>query len=863
MLSKILSISLLLIYISFAQEKDSAVVNIDQWLIAGPISVEMPVEAGKHTFKVKEFLDFEELQINELHPSAGESINWLKNKKLEWKKNSSAKVNIGTTDKTLPEIVYLTSYIENDRWIKAELQFSTCHFFKAFLDGKEITVKNSTQAVKGDSACSPEIIKKEITLERGKHILIIKALKDPKTNAGWNFTADMKIDSPFVKESITVSVDPTEYATVEKLLEDPKAGNISISADGEFTAVSVSDIINENGDKKSWIDIYKTSDGSLYNSYKGEMSISSVSWAPSGKRFAYTSTNNDNTSLWIVDIENGTSQALLENIKDFSSFEWAPDASFIIYSISKKPEENKTGLKQITGMDKRLPGSEDINYLYQVFVDTKIKMRITAGDKTLDLNSISENSKKAILSTTTYDFKDRPYYYQTFYILDLSTLRLDSLISLHYANSAQFSPDGNKILFTGGPSLFGSIGINVEDGKIPNDYDTQAYIYDIASKNVDAISKNFNPSISSVHWGTNEKDAIYFNTTDKSFQHLYRYDLNDKKFSHITLDVEVLNDIEFADNSPKAVYKGSSATEPDKVYTLDLENGKSELLFNPAEESYKNVKVGETEVWTFKNSRGEDIDGLVYYPVNFDKNKKYPCIVFYYGGTSPMEQAFEGRYPRNVWTANGYVVYVLQPSGATGYGQQFSSYHVNDWGITTAEEIIEGTKLFLKDHPFVDPERLGAIGASYGGFMTMNLLTKTNMFAAAISHAGISNLTNYWGVGYWGYLYSSVATANSFPWNRRDIYVENSPIYNADKINTPLLLLHGAADTNVPPGESTTMFTALKLLGKDVKYVEIAGQNHHILEYKKRKVWTKTIIAYFDKYLKDQPQWWENLYPED
>src|SRR5690606_2816347 len=113
----------------------------------------------------------------------------------------------------------------------------------------------------------------------------------------------------------------------------------------------------------------------------------------------------------------------------------------------------------------------------------------------------------------------------------------------------------------------------------------------------------------------------------------------------------------------------------------------------------------------------------------------------------------------------------------------------------------------------------------------------TDIFAAAISHAGISNLTNYWGVGYWGYLYSSVATANSFPWNRKDIYVENSPIYNADKITTPLLLLHGSADTNVPPGESTTMFTALKLLGKDVNYIEIAGQNHHILEYKKRKLW--------------------------
>jgi dipeptidyl aminopeptidase/acylaminoacyl peptidase len=108
-----------------------------------------------------------------------------------------------------------------------------------------------------------------------------------------------------------------------------------------------------------------------------------------------------------------------------------------------------------------------------------------------------------------------------------------------------------------------------------------------------------------------------------------------------------------------------------------------------------------------------------------------------------------------------------------------------------------------------------------------------------------------------------VATANSFPWNRKDIYVDFSPLFNADKITTPLLLLHGSSDTNVPPGESTQMFTALKLLGRDVKYIQIAGQDHHILEYKKRKIWTKTIIAYFDKYLKNQPQWWNSLYPDD
>ena len=146
--------------------------------------------------------------------------------------------------------------------------------------------------------------------------------------------------------------------------------------------------------------------------------------------------------------------------------------------------------------------------------------------------------------------------------------------------------------------------------------------------------------------------------------------------------------------------------------------------------------------------------------------------------------------------------------------------------------------------------------------MTMYLQTQTGIFSAAIAHAGISSISSYWGQGYWGYLYSSVASANSFPWNNKKLYVDHSPLFNADKVNTPILLLHGTVDTNVPAGESIQFYTALKLLGKPVELVEIEGQNHHITDYKKRIRWQKTILAWFDKYLKHNNDWWKYLYPE-
>ena len=475
------------------------------------------------------------------------------------------------------------------------------------------------------------------------------------------------------------------------------------------------------------------------------------------------------------------------------------------------------------------------------------------------LNSISYDGNFIIYSVNKVDLKNRPYSKNSYYKLNLNDLTKDSLFTLGWSGAAKISPNGNDILITAGPSAFDGAGLNLKEDLIPNEYDTQAFIYNLDSKTVKAITKDFNPQVNNAEWIDNNN--LNFQVTDESYTRIYKYNISSKTFNKVEIPQEDIDKIDFSNDYSVAVYSGSSSNEHAKVYSYNFNSGKS-LLISDVDPKYKNIQLGDVKDWDFTSSKGRKIKGRVYYPPNFDESKKYPVIVNYYGGTSPTTREFEGRYPKNIWAANGYLVYVLQPSGATGFGQTFSAYHVNDWGTTTADEIIEGIKKFLSEHEYADSKKVGCIGASYGGFMTMTLLTKTNIFAAAISHAGISTLTSYWGEGYWGYSYSAIATADSFPWNRKDIYIDKSPIYNADKINSPLLLLHGKSDTNVPVGESLTMFTALKLLGKDVEFVQVDGQDHWIMDYDKRMKWTKTIIAYYDRFLKDQPEWWNNLYPE-
>ena len=304
------------------------------------------------------------------------------------------------------------------------------------------------------------------------------------------------------------------------------------------------------------------------------------------------------------------------------------------------------------------------------------------------------------------------------------------------------------------------------------------------------------------------------------------------------------------------------ASNADRVYTVNTANKRVTLVEDMNRAILKGIDMGECKAWDFVNSRGDTICGRYYLPPHFDANKKYPLVVNYYGGCSPTSRFFETRYPHHAYAALGYIVYVLQPSGAVGFGQEFSSRHVNTAGDGVADDIIEGTKRFIADHPYIDGRKIGCIGASYGGFMTQYLQTKTDIFAAAISHAGISDHTSYWGEGYWGYSYSEISMAGSYPWTRKDLYVDHSPLFNADKIHTPLLFLHGTADTNVPVGESIQMFTALKLLGRPTAFVAIEGENHWVMNYDKRIKWQNTIFAWFAKWLKNDPTWWNAMYNE-
>jgi dipeptidyl aminopeptidase/acylaminoacyl peptidase len=839
---------------------------ISNWLKTGTHTFNMPVfHQDKNTegdvFKMSDLLNTDQIDFSGHFPSEDENIGSFNGTTLIWAKSiSDSKGYIfpeEITENQKPQAAYLAVYLNADRFIKTTLEIKSAHMLRVWLNGESVGSKTTVEQEENTVGK----VSKELTLTRGKHLLLIKTLKTADANLPWKIMASLEINEPYTISDLAIETHPTTRKNIDHILEGVKISSIQPSQDAKFYLVNYSRALPSDQSER-WSEIRQTTDRKLIHSFR-HARISQLKWLPNSNRLSYIASSGGKSSLFLFDFANGEIIELIKDIEKLSGYTWAPNEQFIIYSITEQGSSTDTDIRQVLGMQDRMDSFRDRSFLYHFDVNSGYHQRLTFGNLTTSLQDISPDSESIVFSQSYPDYTQRPFSAQNMFILDIENHSLDTLwMDEPWSLSVQFSPDGQKLLATGSAESFGGIGKNVPANMIVNTSDTQGFIYDLTTRKAKAFTRNFNPSLSSVDWHAPD-NMIYMVTTDKDFRSLYRYHPEKQQTEKVELGVDYLRSFSLARNARSAIASASQTNQPEKHFTVNLRNLKTEVIENTEEKIYQHVEFGEVKDWNFNTSAGQEIIGRVYYPPGFDEEKTYPAIVYYYAGTTPVGRTFGGRYPFNLWAGNDYIVYVLQPSGAIGFGQEFSAAHVNNWGATVADEIIEGTKKFLDAHAFVNKEKVGCAGASYGGFMTMLLMTRTDIFAAAISHAGISSISSYWGEGYWGYAYSSSASANSYPWNNKDLYIEQSPLFHADKINTPLLLLTGDSDTNVPPGESIQLYTALRILNRPVELVMVKDQDHHILAASKRRQWNNVIMAWWDKHLKDQHEWWEEQFPEN
>ena len=722
----------------------------------------------------------------------------------------------------------LTFYVNNSDYLKGKINVKGPKKHKLFIDGAEAG---------GDLKLAPE-----------HHTFAIKYLAEPNDTDSISVTIEASKIVPY-------TLDKRHPYMVHDLTDGRRVRGVSLSADGKYVCVSYQ--TTERGGNSRWqYELRDVAKGQLLAAPSGN-----IRWMPRSNAYLEEQREQDIRVLYKVNPLTGERIRWAAGVPS-GDYTVSPTEDFLIISVREDGPKEDKDVFEVLEMDDRQPGWRTRSYLVKYDVRTGISQRITFGTKGEHLADISQDDSKLLIVSSYSRLSKRPTDVEDIYIMDAQTLKVDTLLQgQEFLGGASFSPDGSQILFGGTPEAFDRIGCQLPDDVTPSMTENELFLYDIATKKVTPLTKDFDPSLDgSADWSWAD-GMIYFRAECRDYVYLYQLNPKTGKIQQLPVTGDDIYRFDMAAHAPVLAYLSYNTLEPASAYVYDLKTKKQQTYFNGAE-ALGDAEVGTCEDWNFTNSKGDTVYGRLYLPKDFDTAKQYPMIVYYYGGCSPVSRYFESPYAPQYWNSLGYVAYIVEPSGATGFGQEWASRHVNTAGRGPAEDIIEGVKQICKEHPFINPKKIGCMGASYGGFMTQYLQTQTDIFAAAVSHAGITNHTSYWGEGYWGYNYSEVSMANSYPWSHRQLYVDQSPLFNADKIHTPLLLLHGNADTNVPLIESLQMFTALKLLGREVALIEVEGENHHILDYKKREKWLATQMAWFARWLKDDPTWWDALYPK-
>ncbi len=713
-------------------------------------------------------------------------------------------------------------YLETDRFIRPRLRASGLRRAILWL---------------GERRLEPKQGEVELELPRGVHrLLVLHDGREGEADAAL-LLAGEELPRPRLLPSGRVSPERlTNARTAERLAIDPG---------GRWLAAAFRRRDQISGENERWLSIYALPEGRIQAMLP--VPADALAFSAHG-RLAVVSGD----ALLRIDPGTGQLETLVRKRTGLASPRWLADGTLLFLATEPVEGGAPKGLKRRTALEDRWPEFREPRQLFRLHPDSGLIIPLTSRPLGVELLDLHPQRPWVLLGERLVDYSEPPHERFRVFELDLASGSERELARPLQLEAWRYRPEEGFYVLAGANAFSGRCR---EEGVIvANDYDLELFLLDREARVERCPSLRFPPALLRIERAGRELIA-----SAQQGDRVLLYRLRDSgDFQPQPLSLEVVEDFAVSNDGRLIAALGSGAILPQRIELL--RGTRAAVLFDGTDE-YPGLELGEVRDFRFTARDGLLIDGRYYLPPDFAANRRYPLIVYWYGGTLPVTRAFTGRYPFHLWAAHGYVVYVLQPRGTIGYGQRFSAWHVNAWGKETAEDILEGVEAFVRAHPFVDPERVGGIGASYGGFMSMYLATRSARFRALVAHAGISLLPSYWGEGFWGYSYSGIASRGSFPWNARDLYVEQSPLFSADRIRTPLLLLTGDRDRNVPPGESQAMFTALKLLGREVELVEVEGEDHWILDPEKRYAWWDTMLAWFDRHLRDDPAWWQALFP--
>ncbi|KIY21204.1 S9 family peptidase [Mesobacillus subterraneus] len=597
----------------------------------------------------------------------------------------------------------------------------------------------------------------------------------------------------------------------------------------------------------------------------GENRNQSPRWSPDGTELAFVSNRNGKNQIFVLDAAGGEAKQVTDFKNGASDPVWSPDGKKIACSVSLKPDEDLFEKAEEKKDDKKLEPFVAIEMKYKSdaagFWDGKYKQivivsvidgeaeLVAKGEMDSHLQCWAPDGKSLVLSAD--ESPERDFSFKSdLWILDIqSGVKTKLTNGKGYFGDAVFSPDGKHIGYTGHEREFENATLS------------QLYILSLETGHVqcltenmdilvgDAVAADFQQGAHSpgLIWGE-DSESLYFLATDQGSTVLYFATLNGEVYPTL-LNQQHVYGYTLDRKNQRMIAAISNPVLPGELFQLEATTGEIKQLTSVNEKFLASITLAQPEQISFEASDGTPLHGWIMKPARYEVGKKYPLILEVHGGPHAMyANSYFNEF--QVLAAAGYGVLYINPRGSHGYGQQFVNAVRGDYGGGDYQDVMDAVDYALQNYDFIDKNRLGVTGGSYGGFMTNWIVGHTDKFKAAVTQRSISNWISFYGVSDIGYYFTEWQIKADL--SDLETLWKHSPLAYVDQITTPLLILHSEKDYRCPIEQAEQLFIALKRQGKETKFIRFPESNHELSRSGKpnlRLSRLAAIVDWFDLHL--------------
>jgi dipeptidyl aminopeptidase/acylaminoacyl peptidase len=630
--------------------------------------------------------------------------------------------------------------------------------------------------------------------------------------------------------------------TAEDYFAFETANDPQMSPDGKWIAYTVTTIDQKVNRRMSRVWIAAT-DGSHPPVPFTSDSTSSTSprWSPDGRFMAFLSARDGGRNqIWLLSRNGGEGRRVSNLENGVSNFEWSPDSTRFVCLTRTGPAASKNSdVRHFTHANYKFNDTgyfdEKRSHVEVIDVKTGAAKQITDGNDWNDTDPHWSPDSTRIVFVSDRTGKEFDFSHNSdVWVIPAAGGELTK-ISDHEGpdRSPRWSPDGRRIAFLG--------AVDEED---------QAKFYVAPAeggKPSTLIARDFDQVVGEMAWAEQGK-AIYFGSGVKGETHIYRLDVSTGAISQLTTGPRNVHGIAVNDASGKLAYLANDFEHIEDVYVRE-EAGKERKLTNLNSELWSKLAVAKVERVPYKAADGLPIDGFLVKPVGWEPGKKYPMVLSIHGGPAGM-YGVDWFHEVQVYAGRGWGVFFCNPRGSTGSGRKFQRAVAMEWGGKAYTDIMTGVEEALKRNPWIDRERLGVTGGSYGGFMTNWIVTQTKLFKAAVTLRSISNFVSDDGTRDGAYGHERDFGGDIF--HNLDEYWKYSPLRLVANVKTPTLVLHSDNDFRVPIEQGEQWFRALQHYGVTSEFVMFPRENHNLTRTGEPKHLVESInwqCYWFDRFL--------------